>query len=216
LSPPPHRSCHRHGGRRVLERVVEKRMTEIVYPMLTCTNYTEWSLVMRINLQAAGLWEAIQYGAPDFHDDKMALGALLCMVPTEMQALIAVKDSAHKAWESIQRLRVGTDRVREANAERLGQEFAKLKFKQGESVEELSLCITTLANEMWVLGDEIIDKEVVKKMLHYVPEKLEQVAISMETLLGLNTLSIEEAAGHLRAVEQRKKTTASPVMDTGG
>jgi hypothetical protein len=92
-------------------------MTEIVYPMLTCTNYTEWSLVMRINLQAAGLWEAIQYGAPDFHDDKMALGALLCMVPTEMQALIAVKDSAHKAWESIQRLRVGTDRVREANAE---------------------------------------------------------------------------------------------------
>jgi hypothetical protein len=46
-----------------------------------------------------------------------------------------------------------------------------------------------------VLGDEITDKEVVKKMLHSLPEKLEQVAISMETLLDLNSLSIEEATG---------------------
>jgi hypothetical protein len=37
-----------------------------------------------------------------------------------------------------------------------------------------------------VLGDDIIDKEVVKK----------KVAISMETLLDLNSLSIEEAVGH--------------------
>jgi hypothetical protein len=58
-----------------------------------------------------------------------------------------------------------------------------------------------MANGLHVLGDDITDKEVVKKMLHSVPEKLEQVAISMETLLDLNTPSIEEAAGHLRAVE---------------
>jgi hypothetical protein len=55
-----------------------------------------------------------------------------------------------------------------------------------------------------------------KKMLHSIPEKLEQVTISMETLLDLNTLSIEEAACHLRAVEQRKKPTTPPVVDTSG
>jgi hypothetical protein len=31
----------------------------------------------------------------------------------------------------------------------------------------------------------------------------------METLLGLKSLSIEEAIDHLRAVEQRKKPTTS-------
>jgi hypothetical protein len=30
-----------------------------------------------------------------------------------------------------------------------------------------------IANELWVLGDDITDKEVVKKMLHPVLEKLE-------------------------------------------
>jgi hypothetical protein len=72
-----------------------------------------------------------------------------------------------------------------------------------------------LANELQVLDDEVTDKEVIKKMLHSILEKLEQVAISMETLLNLNSLSIEEAAGHLRVVEQRKKGPSSPAADTG-
>jgi hypothetical protein len=50
-----------------------------------------------------------------------------------------------------------------------------------------------------------------------VPDHLEQVAISMETLLDLDALSIEEAAGHLQAVEnRRKKKAASSASDTGG
>jgi hypothetical protein len=56
-SPPP-RPCHR-DGERVVERVVEKTTTGIIYPMVTRMNYTEWSAVMRVNLQAARLWEAI-------------------------------------------------------------------------------------------------------------------------------------------------------------
>jgi hypothetical protein len=92
----------------------------------------------------------------------------------------------------------------------------EIKFKQGETIEEFSLRITALANELWVLGDDITDKEVVKKMLHSVSDNLEQVAISMEMLLDLNSLSIEEAAGHLWAVEQTKKNATSPSMDTDG
>jgi hypothetical protein len=38
----------------------------------------------------------------------------------------------------------------------------------------------------------------------------------METLLDLNSLSIEEAAGHLRAVEQRRKSSTPPAVDGGG
>jgi hypothetical protein len=68
---------------------------------------------------------------------------------------------------------------------------------------------------MRVLNNEITNKEVVKKMFHFVLEKLEQVVILMETL-HLSSLSIEEVAGHLRAMEQRKKITASPTMYAGG
>jgi hypothetical protein len=40
-------------------------------------------------------------------------------------------------------------------------------------VEDFSLRITALANELRVLDDEVTDKEVIKKMLHSVSEKLE-------------------------------------------
>lgn len=37
----------------------------------------------------------------------------------------------------------------------------------------------------------------------------------METLLDLNSLSLEEATGHLRAVERRKKSSTSSKDSTG-
>lgn len=46
-----------------------------------------------------------------------------------------------------------------------------------------------------MLGDRITDKEVIKKILHSVPEHLDLVAILIETLLDLNSMSIEEATG---------------------
>jgi hypothetical protein len=46
---------------------------------------------------------------------------------------------------------------------------------------------------------------VVKKMLQSIPKSLEQVAIFMETLLDLDSLSILEAVGHLQVVDNHKK-----------
>jgi hypothetical protein len=62
--------CHQHRNYRstsrrrcsehvFVERVIEKSSLSIVYPTLTRTNYTEWSLVIKVNLQAEGLWDVI-------------------------------------------------------------------------------------------------------------------------------------------------------------
>jgi hypothetical protein len=110
-----------------------------------------------------------------------------------------------EAWESIHKICIGVYHVKVVNVDRLWQEFAEIKFKPGKGVEDFSLHIT--ANELWALCDEVTDKGMVKKMLHSVQEKLEPVAISMETLLDLSCLSIEEVVGHLWAVEQRKKSS---------
>jgi hypothetical protein len=95
-SPILRRSGH-SGHEVVVERVVEKATTAIMYPVLSCTNYTEWSLVMRMNLQAAGLWEAISKGAGDYRKDRNTLAALLQAVPPEMQVGLAVNELAMEA-----------------------------------------------------------------------------------------------------------------------
>jgi hypothetical protein len=45
---------------------------------------------------------------------------------------LAVKSTTHEAWEAIQKVRLGADRVKEANAERLRHEFGDIIFKPGD------------------------------------------------------------------------------------
>jgi hypothetical protein len=185
----------------------------LVYPALPRTNYFEWSLVVRVNLQAAGLWDAIKLGTDDYREDHSALAALLRAVREEMQAELARKESAAEAWEAIRAVRMGGDRIKEANVDKLRQDFGDLQFKPGECVEDFALRVTALANQLRALGDKVSKKDEIKKLLHSVPDNLEQVAISIETLLDLNSMSMEEATGHLRAVEEKKKKSTSQAKD---
>jgi hypothetical protein len=75
---------------------------------------------------------------------------------------------------------------------------------------------TTLTNQMRVLGEDVKEKELVKKLLRSVPDYLEHVAVSIETLLDLDNISIEEAIGQLRAVESRRKPTSSTAKNSSG
>lgn len=82
---------------------------------------------------------------------------------------------------------------------------AEISFRDGETVDDFSLQITGLANNIAILGGQTTEAEIVKKMLHVVPDHLEQVAISIETLLDVHNLSVEELIGRMCGVEDRKK-----------
>jgi hypothetical protein len=110
----------RHSGwEAVIERVVEKATTSIIYLVLTHTNYSEWSLVMRVNLHAAGLWDGIHRDVGNYWDDRNALAALVRAVPPEMQAGLAVKETVKEVWDAIHSIQFKADHVKEANAEKL-------------------------------------------------------------------------------------------------
>lgn len=186
-------------------------MGTIQYPMLTKTNYPEWELMMTINLQAVGLWAAIEPGGVEYSEDRLALAAIARSVPPEMLSTVGRKSTAKDAWDTIKIMRMGVDRVREGNAQTLRRDFNNITFKDGESVDDFYMRITSLVNNLRVLGDTKDETEVVRKILQVVPERLEQVAISIETLLDVGTMTVEEVIGRLRAVEQRleaRKLTA--------
>lgn len=70
-------------------------------------------------------------------------------------------------------------------------------------MDEFSMRITGLVNHLRVLDNTVEEEKVVKKFLRVVPSRYTQVAIAIEMLLNLSTLSVEELTGRLRAVEQR-------------
>jgi hypothetical protein len=156
--------------------------------------------LMRVNLQAQGLWHAVEPEEEDvieYHDDRLAFAVILRAVQPEMLSSLATKRTAQSAWEAIKSRRIGVQRVRDANAEQLRKEFDQIRFKYGESVDDFSMRLTGLTNNIVVLGGKITEPEIVKKMLHVALEPLEQVTISIETLLDLDNLSVEEVTGHL-------------------
>lgn len=100
-------------------------------------------------------------------------------------------------------MRIGAERVKEANAQCLLKEFENIKFKDAETVDEFALRIGALAADLRTSGETMEDTRVVKKMLRVLPQRYAQIAISIETLLDLKTLTIEELVGRLKMAEDR-------------
>ena len=109
------------------------------WPQLTRTNYGEWAVTMKVKLRARRLWNAIDKGTDVEEDDMSALDAILTTVPAEYREPLGAKKSGKEAWEAIAAMRVGSDRVKKATAQLLKQEYANLKFKDGEAAEDFSL-----------------------------------------------------------------------------
>lgn len=115
---------------------------------------------------------------------------------------LAGKDSAKEAWETLRTMRMGSERVREAKAQTRCREFEEIRFRDGESIEDFSLRLTAIVNELQLLNDPVTEYRAVLKFLRAVPRKFRQMAMAIESFVDLQTLSIEELCGRLQSVEE--------------
>lgn len=83
------------------------------YPMLTKTNYTAWSMKVKVFMQAHGVWEAMEpsYPKANIEDkiDKLALAAIYQSIPDDMLLSIVDKTTSKGAWEAIKTMSLGAD-----------------------------------------------------------------------------------------------------------
>ena len=73
----------------------------------------------------------------------------------------------------------------------------KMLYVVPDHLDDFSMRITGLAKSI-TLGGSISETEIMKKMLQVVPDHLEQDAISIETLLDVNGLTVEEVTRRMR------------------
>jgi len=192
------------GELRVVKRVVRHGSVVAAAPplMLSRTNYSDWALVMRVQLQGQGRWEVVEHGVGDYHDDREALGAILRAVPPEMYRTLAVKSTAKEAWDILKTLRLGSERVREARAQTRRTEFENIQFKDGEKVEQFAMRLTGIMHDLEVLGDGVSEHKAVLKFLRVVTKRFKQLTHSITQLLDLKNMTVEELTGRFLAVEE--------------
>ncbi|XP_071685113.1 uncharacterized protein [Lolium perenne] len=195
-----------HHGRELAprERVVRDVTGGSQWPTMTRTNYADCAVLMRVQLQVHGLWEAVNEGDCDEHDDRAALSALLRAVPPELVHVLAAKDNAKAAWDTIKTLRVGAERVRDAKAQTRRRDYDRLAFKDDETVETFALPLSTILSDLEMLGDPEDEPKAARKFLRVLPRKYRQMASSIESLLDIKMMSIEELSGRLLVVEENE------------
>ena len=130
---------------------------------LTRTNYGEWSVTIKVKLRARRLWNAVDKGTDNEEDDMSVLDAILAAIPAEYREPLGAKSSTKEAWVAIAAMHVGSDHAKKTTAQLLKQQYANLKFKDGETVEDFSLRLQTLISKLKSYGVTIDKEQAVSK-----------------------------------------------------
>jgi hypothetical protein len=117
--------------------------------------------------------------------------------------------------------RLATPSLRHASAattlQALRKEWENLAFKPGEDVDEFALHLNTLQQKMVQFGDDTYSEErAIEKLFRCIPEKCKQIARSIKSLLDLSTMSIEEAIGHLKVIDDDEPQPLSGPITVSG
>jgi hypothetical protein len=162
------------------------------------------------------MWEAVWYGDVDYYEDRRALDALIAAVPSEMQFSLSQKRTAKEAWDAIAATRIGSDRARKTTLQHFARSGRTWPSSQVRMLMTL-LFASTLCWQMVQFGDDTYDEErAVEKLFRCIPEKYKQIARSIESLLDLSTMTIEEAIGRLKVVDDDEPHALSRPITIGG
>jgi hypothetical protein len=96
--------------------------------------------------------------------------------------------------------------------QKLCQLWDRLTFRPGEDVDDFALHLSGLVQQLAWHGDGNIDEQkAVEKYLRIVPKKYTRIALSMETLLDLSPLSVEEVTGRLKVDDREEAPPTNPI-----
>ena len=191
----------------IKEAIIKNKDTgpaAVKFPMLSSSNYTVWSMRMKIALKVCEVCETIDPGSKDEKKNNMAIAFLFQSIPEALILQVSDIDTSKGVWEAIRARHVGAERVKEARLQTLMAEFDIPKMKDEDTIDLFAGKLSEISSKSASLGKTIEEPKLVKKFLKSLPRKkyIHMVA-SLEQVLDLNETSFEDIVGRLKAYEER-------------
>jgi gag-polypeptide of LTR copia-type len=126
---------------------------------------------------------------------------------------IAGATTSKKAWDILEKVFKGADRVKQVRLQTLHGELESMKMKESESVSDYITCVQAVVNQLIRNGEALTDAQVVEKILRSLTDNFKNVVCAIEESNDLAKLTIDELAGSLEAHEQRKKKKKEETLE---
>jgi gag-polypeptide of LTR copia-type len=118
---------------------------------------------------------------------------------------IAGATTSKEAWDILEKMFKGDDRVKQVCLQTLRGELESMKMKESESVSDYITRIQAVVNQIICNGEALTDARVVEKILRSLIENFENIVCTIEESKDLAKLTVDELAGSLEAHDQCKK-----------
>jgi hypothetical protein len=112
-------SSRGRSGGLVIHCVTKETSSSGPFPSHTKTNYHDWVTLMRVMLQAWGLWLIVSVGTTDYTKERMVLEVLTRAILLELMGTIANKTTAKATWDSLYLQNISAEHVRMVRASML-------------------------------------------------------------------------------------------------
>jgi hypothetical protein len=185
------------------------------YPALTKTNYSDWTLLMKVKLKPQTLWSVIEDDGTDQQEELMVLDKLCGAVPPEMVPTIAKKETTKEAWDAIATMRVGDYHVKKATAQQQHQKFDLTTFDDGETIKDYAPRQSGMAAHLATLSEEVKDDKIIAKMLRSLLLRFKQITIAIKTLLDVSTMFVANLTGRMKEMEEAFEEALTSLQQDG-
>ena len=187
-------------------------------PFFDGSNYAFWKVRMRALLCAIdeSVWESIKNGyvkptTAKFEWDKVtlalvnanskAINAIFCGVSTDEFHRISHVETAKEAWMILETTYEGTKKVKDTKLQMLTIRFEELKMGDDESFDSFYGKLNEIVIAKLNLEENIVDAEVVRKILRSLPESFRAKITVIEESKDLDEIKIQELIGSLQTHE---------------
>ncbi|KAI0529129.1 hypothetical protein KFK09_001676 [Dendrobium nobile] len=144
-------------------------------PSLTKKNYENWSLQMKALFGSQDIWEIVEKGYVEHHDeavlstaqremlkesrkkDKKALFFIYQTLDEANFEKVASASTSEQAWEILQVAYKGIDKIKKIRLQTLQVEFEALQMKEAKNVEDYFTRVLTIVNQLRRYGETLED-----------------------------------------------------------
>ncbi|KAG7593894.1 Reverse transcriptase RNA-dependent DNA polymerase [Arabidopsis thaliana x Arabidopsis arenosa] len=191
-------------------------------PMLTKSNYDNWSLLRpcsdesrqrpsqrQIKTAVAAAINKAKRRQDGLRDSRKREKKALCLIYQGLDEdtfeKVVEATSAKEAWEKFRTSYKGADQVKKVRLQTLREEFEAVQMKEGELVSDYFSGVLTVTNNLKRNREKLEDVRIVEKVHRSLDPKFEHIVIVIEETKDLEAMTIEQLFGSLQAYEEKKK-----------